>query len=123
MANILFVTWDGGGNVPPALGIAAELQRRGDTVRFLGQEQQRGTIEAAGLSFEAYSRPRQWSSAAPKLGTVGMLASLSTIGARSLGDDLLAAVRREPADLVVIDVVLKGVLRAAARQGSLNSNI
>lgn len=25
MASILFVTWDGGGNVPPALGIAAEL--------------------------------------------------------------------------------------------------
>ena len=25
MTEILFVTWDGGGNVPPALGIAAEL--------------------------------------------------------------------------------------------------
>ena len=23
MSNVLFVTWDGGGNVPPALGIAA----------------------------------------------------------------------------------------------------
>ena len=29
MADILFVTWDGGGNVPPALGIAGELVSRG----------------------------------------------------------------------------------------------
>jgi len=29
MAEILFVTWDGGGNVPPAVGIARELVRRG----------------------------------------------------------------------------------------------
>lgn len=34
MANIVFVTWDGGGNVPPAVGIAVEMQRRGDTVQF-----------------------------------------------------------------------------------------
>lgn len=49
MANILFVTWDGGGNLPPALGIATELQRRGDTVRFLGHAQQRNVIENGGL--------------------------------------------------------------------------
>ena len=36
MADILFVTWDGGGNVPPAVGIAAELRRRGHGVRFVG---------------------------------------------------------------------------------------
>jgi UDP:flavonoid glycosyltransferase YjiC (YdhE family) len=55
MANILFVTWDGGGNLPPAIGIAAELQRRGDAVRFLGHEQQRNVIEKAWLRFEPYS--------------------------------------------------------------------
>ena len=27
MSNFLFLTWDGGGNVPPAVGIASELQR------------------------------------------------------------------------------------------------
>src|SRR5207237_9041918 len=29
MADILFVTWDGGGNVPPAVGIADPLRARG----------------------------------------------------------------------------------------------
>ena len=36
MSNVLFITWDGGGNVPPALGIAAELQQRGHRVRVMG---------------------------------------------------------------------------------------
>ena len=42
MSNILFVTWDGGGNVPPALGIAAELQQRGHRVRVIGHPVQHG---------------------------------------------------------------------------------
>ena len=36
MTEILIVTWDGGGNVPPALLIGAELQRRGHGVMVRG---------------------------------------------------------------------------------------
>ena len=36
MTEILIITWDGGGNVPPALLIGAELRRRGHGVRMLG---------------------------------------------------------------------------------------
>ena len=36
MADILFVTWDGGGNLPPAIGIGRELRSRGHEVRFIG---------------------------------------------------------------------------------------
>ena len=48
MADILFVTWDGGGNVPPALGIAAELAGRGHRTRFLGHASQEADLRAAG---------------------------------------------------------------------------
>ena len=41
MAGIQFVTWDGGGNLPPTLGIARELQRRGHAVGVIGEESQR----------------------------------------------------------------------------------
>ena len=41
MSRILFVTFDGGGNQRPALGIARELAIRGHTVAFLGHESQR----------------------------------------------------------------------------------
>ncbi len=55
MADILFVTWDGGGNVPPALGIAAELSRRG-TPRPVPRARPPGApqISAAGFAFTAY---------------------------------------------------------------------
>jgi UDP:flavonoid glycosyltransferase YjiC (YdhE family) len=113
MANILFVTWDGGGNVPPAIGIAAELQRRGDNVRVLGHQQQRNAVEGAGLRFESYSRPRAYASATPK-STLRMFTSLNAmVKDRSLGIDVLDAAQREPSDLVVIDCVLQTVLEAA----------
>ena len=50
MTRFAFVTWDGGGNLPPAIGIAQELAARGHSVRFLGYEVQRETIK--GLGFE-----------------------------------------------------------------------
>jgi UDP:flavonoid glycosyltransferase YjiC (YdhE family) len=50
MREVLFVTWDGGGNLPPALGIASELRRRGHSVSFLGHAQQRSAIEAGSRS-------------------------------------------------------------------------
>jgi UDP:flavonoid glycosyltransferase YjiC (YdhE family) len=58
MTGILFVTWDGGGNVPPALEIAREVTARGASARFLGHESQRIAIESAGFPFEAYRQAR-----------------------------------------------------------------
>jgi UDP:flavonoid glycosyltransferase YjiC (YdhE family) len=112
MANILFVTWDGAGNLPPALGIAAELQGRGETVRFLGHEQQRSMIERAGIRFESYSH--SYPSSSTRATWPRWVASfVALVNDRSLGRDLLASIQRESTDLVVIDCVLRTVLRAA----------
>jgi UDP:flavonoid glycosyltransferase YjiC (YdhE family) len=117
MASVLFVTWDGGGNVPPALGIAAELRARGEQVRFLGHEQQRAAIEGAGFRFEPYRHARSWSSAAPADGPRALFTVFSVFTDRGPGTDLLASVEREPADVVVIDCLLLGALAAADRAG------
>ena len=117
MARILFVTWDGGGNLPPALGIAAALRDRGEQVRFLGHEQQRRAIEAAGLRFEPYQHARPWSSTAQADELHGAAAIFSMFTDRGPGQDLLASLGREPADLVVIDCLLLGALQAADRAG------
>lgn len=117
MASILFVTWDGGGNLPPALGIAAELRDRGEQVRFLGHEQQRQAIEGSGLRFEPYRHARPWSSTAPAGGLRGAATIFSMFTDRGPGEDLLASIGREPADLVVIDCLLLGALNAADRAG------
>jgi UDP:flavonoid glycosyltransferase YjiC (YdhE family) len=113
MGDILFVTWDGGGNLPPAIGIAAELQRRGEVVRMLGHEQLRSTIERAGLRFEPYSHPYTYSTTTPEPWLRWMRGFQAILNDRSLGDDLLASVQREPTDLVVIDCILRSALRAA----------
>jgi UDP:flavonoid glycosyltransferase YjiC (YdhE family) len=55
MSRIVFATWNGGGNLLPALGIARELNLRGHPVAFLGQETQRRTIEEQHLAFTAFA--------------------------------------------------------------------
>jgi len=117
MARFLFVTWDGGGNVAPAVEIAKELQHRGEDVRFLGQKQQREVIERAGFDFSAYSKPGSWTATGKRGVLKNAVGFLSLVVGRSLGRDLIATLKTTPADLVVIDCLLFGALDAAARAG------
>lgn len=113
MAEILFVTWDGGGNVPPALGIAAELQQRGHGVRFLGHPVQRKTISAAGFAFESFATARPFDcledNAPPRL--------LALFSDRRMGADVVAEAARLRTDVVVVDCLMIGALRACADAG------
>jgi UDP:flavonoid glycosyltransferase YjiC (YdhE family) len=113
MAEILFVTWDGGGNVPPALGIATELKRRGHGVRFLGHGTQRSELTDAGFAFSAYPTAAAFSSADANPPT-RMMALFSD---KAMGEDALAEARRLPTDLVVVDCLLAGPMRACAASG------
>ncbi|HEY4278350.1 MAG TPA: nucleotide disphospho-sugar-binding domain-containing protein [Conexibacter sp.] len=104
----LMVTWDGGGNLPPALGIARELQRRGDRVRVLGHEIQRAEIDAAGLEFHPFVRGRDYVSAEPR-GTVGgVLGLVGLFADRGISEDALELLRPEPADILIVDCLLWG---------------
>src|SRR5258708_38654668 len=106
MASILFVTWEGGGNLPPALGIATELRHRGNGARFLGHPQQRTAIEGAGFPFEPYTHARPWSATAPMAGLKAAAAFFAMFTDRGPGQDLLSAVARKPADVIVIDCMV-----------------
>lgn len=113
MADILFVTWDGGGNVPPAVAMARELSDRGHRVRFLGHRRQRPALESTGLDVATSRHGRDFSS----LEVHSPLAMIGTFVDRGMGLDLLEAVRQRPADLVVIDCLMFGALDAARRAG------
>lgn len=113
MSSILFTTWDGGGNVPPALAIAAELRDRGHAVRFLGHAVQRDAITAAGFTFDAFETAAPFSSAAGSPPEV----VAATFGDQAMGADLVAYVERHPTDLVVIDCLLIGAQHAAMEAG------
>jgi UDP:flavonoid glycosyltransferase YjiC (YdhE family) len=106
MAEILFVTWDGGGNVPPALGIAAELRSRGHGVRVLGHARQRPALEAEGFEVAPTRQAREFSA----LDNNSPLALVSAFGDRGLGRDVLDALAGRPADAVVVDCMLFGVM-------------
>ena len=104
----LIVTWDGGGNLPPMLGIARGLADRGDRVRVLGHEVQRTAIGAAGLAFTPIRRGRDYVSAKPR-GTVdGVLGLAALFADRGIGADALAMLAEEPADVVLVDCLLWG---------------
>ena len=113
MARILFATWDGGGNVPPLLGIAAELQRRGHTVRVVGHAGQATTVTDAGLDFVGYATARAFTS--QRNNPPWTLAA--TWGEADLGRDVVDEAHAPDADLVVVDCLLPGAMQALGRAG------
>lgn len=117
MSRALLVTWDGGGNVAPAVAIGRELRGRGDQVRFLGQAGQRTSIERAGFGFAAYRHPGPWTATGNRNAITNAVGFLRLSAGRSLGRDLVAEVKQHPADFIVIDCLLYGALNAASRAG------
>ena len=113
MSDILFVTWDGGGNVPPALGIAAELQRRGHGIRFLGHETQRAAITGAGFEFARYATAAPFSSVEEN-SPARLMALFSD---KDMGADVLTEIAETPTDVVVVDCLLAGPMHACATAG------
>ena len=108
MSNILLVTWDGGGNVPPALGIATELRSRGHAVRVLGHAGQAANVGGSGFEFTAYPTARRFDAVEAN----SPIAVIATFGDRALGRDVLDELRRRPADVVVVDCMLVGAMAA-----------
>lgn len=113
MSTILFATWDGGGNVPPMLGIAAELDSRGHRVRVLGHPGQSERFARAGLPFGSYPHGRPFTSTTPS----STMTMLGVFGDRAMGGDVVAELASDPADVVVVDCLLFGVMDALRQAG------
>jgi len=113
MSAILFATWDGGGNVPPALGIAAALESRGHVVRVIGHDGVADTVAAAGLDFAAYRTAKPFTSQRNN----PPWALAATWADPALGDDVVTEARALGADLVVVDCLLPGAMTTLARAG------
>ena len=123
--NLLFCTWEGGGNVAPALALAQKLARRGHRVRFMSDACNRSDAEAFGLAFvpwaEAPSRPhrgrdtcplRDWECTEPGDDFLRLIDGIMFRPALAYARDVLTELGREPADLVVTSEMLPGVLAA-----------
>lgn len=117
MTSALIITWDGGGNLPPALGIGCELQARGVGVRVLGNAVQADAVAAAGLAFTPFTLGRDYVSAQPR-GTVdGVRGLVALFADRGIADDARAMLDAEPADLVIVDCLLWGAAAQLQAEG------
>jgi UDP:flavonoid glycosyltransferase YjiC (YdhE family) len=112
LSNILIITWDGGGNVPPALGIAVELQQRGHRVRVMGHPVQEQQVQALSLAFAPFRSARAFTA----IGNNTPLDYAGVFGDKAMGRDVVEEMRRERADLVVVDCILFGAMQAIAAQ-------
>ena len=116
MTRFTFLTWDGGGNLPPAVGVAQELMARGHEVRFLGYLSQRAAIEARGLAFSALPRSGNFDLYGERVPELRLPAMIRNVWAcpEHLSDipDALAA---HPADVLVVDFLMQGALAQARR--------
>ena len=116
MNRFAFVTWDGGGNLGPAVGIAQELIARGHEVSFLGYDVQRQGIEARGFGFCRLPR----SGGFDLYGDLPPDQRLAAITRNVWAcpehlQDLPDALAEWPADALVVDFSMQGALAYAGQ--------
>ena len=114
MGRFAFVTWDGGGNLPPAVGIAQALAARGHECRFLGYEVQRRRLEALGFGFSALDQSGDFDARglAPDHLAAALLRNVWACPAHL--EDIPAALAKHPAEMLVVDFLMQGALAAGA---------
>ena len=100
MATFLWACWDGGGQIPPSLGIARRLAARGHEVVFAGQATMVPRVAAAG--FEGIelrtARDQQERYAWHPLGAV-----LGFLTSPVVGEEVLGLTRARRPDAVILD--------------------
>jgi len=114
----LFATWNGGGNLPPALAIAREIEARGGSARFIGDPRQRASIESAGFAFEAFPTGRSLDNQHAQSTFQSLWGMVGVFSDRAGAADVAASLRRDPVDVAVVDCMLLAHLRAAAGTGT-----
>jgi hypothetical protein len=117
VSEVLILTVDGGGNVPPALALADELGRRGHRVRFLGHPRQAAEIRSHGHGFDPYRHAPLWSGHDHRSSPRAAVDFLQLVTDRRCRKDLAEQLRRQSADVVVIDAMIPEAGVAAGQLG------
>jgi hypothetical protein len=110
-------TVEAAGNTMPPAAIAGELARRGRKVVVHGHDPRQAAFATAGLTERAWSNSRAWSPRADRPDLRTLLSWLPLASVPGYGRDLAAAVRDRRADLVLVDCMIPGALRAVRATG------
>ncbi|HEX2382362.1 MAG TPA: glycosyltransferase [Acidimicrobiales bacterium] len=98
MRHVLFVLWNGGGNVNPVLALGRQLSDAGHGVRALGSPSLTTRFSGEGLAFTARDAATEWD-------------------AQRMAADVVAECERVATDAVVVDYMMPGALCGAERTG------
>ncbi|WP_157248287.1 glycosyltransferase [Nonomuraea typhae] len=128
--RFLFATWSGGGAVPPVLSVARALRERGHRVRVLSDRSVHDEVAAAGVEPVAWTTAPQGDAANPEADILKDFEARTAMGAfarlrdrivtgpaADYARDTLAELRDHPADAIVTDFPLLGVLTAGEAAG------
>ncbi len=124
--RFLFVMWEGGGNVPPILGLARCLVERGHSVRVMSDPCNEEEVRAAGCEFTAYSCAphRTDKSAASTLvkdyegnSLAGMRIATKILFNSGYAEDVLDELSARPVDVCCVNDIVIGALFAAEKVG------
>jgi UDP:flavonoid glycosyltransferase YjiC (YdhE family) len=123
--SYLFVTWEGGGNVPPVLGVAQRMIARGHEVVVLSEPCLQATIEAIGAKFIPFKKHFtrtdrtldiiQDASAGPM--NLATFDNVIVGPAEDVAAETLMAIRANQVDVVVADLMMIGSMIAAEAAG------
>jgi MGT family glycosyltransferase len=129
--RFLFVLWEGGGNVPPQLGVARKLVARGHQVRVLGDRALAAQVAAAGcahvpwptaphhnLRDRAADTVRDWEPALQASQFQRFADGLLFGPAEAYARDVLAEARAFAPDAICVDQLLFGALVGAEASGA-----
>src|SRR3954451_10214931 len=128
--RLLMAVIDGGGTLPPAMGVAAELVRRGHAVSVLADPTVEPSATAAGCDFTAWRTAPRIDSVAEQTAMVIELERGSPLrqfaairdrllvgGAPGYAADVVAAARDRAADAVLAEAAVPGILIGAQAAG------
>jgi hypothetical protein len=111
-AKFLIVTWDGGGNVPPALNLGARLVHLGHRVRVLGWPSMAGRAAAAGVELATYPSVPPWPAGLAFEDAMADRLAPALVGAGAR-DDIVAEAHAFGPDVVVVDCMMDAGFEAA----------
>lgn len=113
MSRILFVTWDGAGNLVPTFGLARALTEKGHDVRLLGHRTIQERCGEHGWRFRPFRHTPDFDSTAP----TDIETEMQSLGRQlffnpSVVLDVQEELRREPSDVLIVDCMLFAALCA-----------
>jgi MGT family glycosyltransferase len=128
--RFLFATWDGGGNIPPAMGLVRRLVERGHAVRILGDPTLAGETRRVGAEHAPWQAAphrnsddpedvvfKDYEIANPLAMIRGYLDTFVGRPAEHWAGETLAALESFRADVLVADILLPATLIAGEKLG------